>query len=839
MPKAKWIPLLAVFCLFVFDLTGAVVASPDVTPPVVDNADVDQPLSQTQKRSLVTSSTFTDAASFIPDQHAGLSLARQGRPVILYRDPNPPALLRVPPPRVFSTSRAQAATIHITYLPAGETVYTYNCLAWPNEAKTAFSYAASIWESLLTSSVTIEVDACWTDLGDSVLGSSSSNLVYNSSTSTYYQESLANALSGTNTDPADADMTIVYNSRFAWYYGTDGGVADGQMDFASVVLHEIGHGLGFGGSMTIDQYNNGYWGWGQVSDPAIYDRFTETGSGTPLLSLGNGTSTLGSVLTGGDIFFDGTHATQANGGLPPELYAPSPWKQGSSYSHLDYDTFNDSKNELMVWAIADGESIHSPGPVTLGLLEDVGWTIAETTPAPVVTSITPSQGPNEGTVHITDLSGSDFVSPTVTLTKSGEKDILGTNVTVVNASTLTCDFDLTGAAIGTWNVVVTNEDDQMDTLAGGFTVTAAPTSNVGIQKGVIGSDLKPGDALTFTLDITNTGTLTATNVVVTDVLPSEVVNPSFVSTLDITPTGAISYVWHLEPLAPGDNGRITIYGQVDPGLSGDFSFVNEATISDPDDITQDNNTSWVRIGNFEIEVYLPLVSKLFPPIPDTPILAEIINPEGDGSYHVDWSMTSWDHDYVLQEDDTANFISPATVFGPGFALGFYVSGQAPGTYYYRVRAINSLGGRSPWSNMRSVVVRPKPRAGFWTGASMEFYVTPDQTVDEFAIYISVSNCGNYRIYDPEPVSITNSQFSDGGSFYYSGTFNTETTASGEAGLNQFYIPDCGYVSGGPFDWTATWQDSSQPAVVIDEAAVVSVTELPVAFAESHRLFSIE
>jgi uncharacterized repeat protein (TIGR01451 family) len=759
--------------------------------------------------------------------------------VVLYRDPNPPALLRVPPPRAFSTSSAQGATLHITYLPAGETVYAYTCAAWPSEAKTAFSYAASIWESLLTSSVTIEVDACWTELGDTVLGSSSSNLVYDSSTSTYYQESLANALSGTNTDPTDADMTIVYNSRFTWYYGTDGSVPDGQMDFASVVLHEIGHGLGFGGSMIVDQSANGYWGWGQVSDPAIYDRFTETGSGTPLLSLGNGTSTLGAALTGGNIFFDGTHAAQANGGLPPELYAPTTWKQGSSYSHLDYETFNDTENELMVWAIADGESIHNPGPVTQGLLEDLGWTIAGTTPAPVVESITPSQASNEGTVHITDLSGSDFISPTVKLTKSGEKDIPGTNVTAVNSSTLTCDFDLTGAAAGTWNVVVTNEDDQTDTLTDGFTVTAVPISNVGIYKDVIGSDLKPSDALTFTLTFTNTGTLTATNVVVTDVLPSEMVNPSFVSTLDITPTGTISYVWHVEPLDPGESGRITIYGQVDPGLSGDFSFVNEATIFDPDDTTPDNNTSRVRVGNVEIEVYLPLVSKLFPPIPDTPYLGEILNPDGDGSYRVDWSMTAWDHDYELQEDDTSNFISPATVFGPGFALSADISGQAPGVNYYRVRAINSLGGKSPWSNIQSVFVRTEPRPGFWTGASMEFYVTPDQSVDEFAIYISVSGCGNYRIYDPEPVSITNGRFSDGGSFYYSGTFNTETTASGEAGLNKFYIPDCGYVSGGPFDWTASWQDHSQPSLTIREAPGVSVIELPTGYAGSHRLFTIE
>jgi hypothetical protein len=63
----------------------------------------------------------------------------------------------------------------------------------------------------------------------------------------------------------------------------------------------------------------------------------------------------------------------ANGGSAVRIYAPGTWSSGSSYSHLNYATFNDTENELMVYAISSGEAIHDPGPVARGLLRDLGW----------------------------------------------------------------------------------------------------------------------------------------------------------------------------------------------------------------------------------------------------------------------------------------------------------------------------------------------------------------------------------------------------------------------------------------------------------------------------------
>jgi len=138
--------------------------------------------------------------------------------------------------------------------------------------------------------------------------------------------------------------------------------------------------------------------------------------------------------------------------------------------------------------------------------------------------------------------------------------------------------------------------------------------DVGITKQVIGGDFMPGDCITFTLTITNSGSEVAAHVVVTDIVPTEVLTPTFASTLALTPTGALSYTWDVEPLGAGGSGVITIYGQISPSLEIGFSFTNTATISDTEDNTPDNNidTSVVSVGG-EREVYLPLVIRNHPP----------------------------------------------------------------------------------------------------------------------------------------------------------------------------------------------------------------------------------
>jgi hypothetical protein len=144
-----------------------------------------------------------------------------------------------------------------------------------------------------------------------------------------------------------------------------------------------------------------------------------------------------------------------------------------------------------------------------------------------------------------------------------------------------------------------------------------------------------------------------------------------------------------------------------------------------------------------------------------------------------------------------------------------------GDYQWRVQA-QIDGVWKPYSAYQSFTLiadTQNPMAGFWQSTYDEFYVTPDQAyVDDFATYISVEGCGNYKITHTLPEPIVDNQFSFTGTFYANGTFNTTTTAQGTDGLTNFNIPGCGTVTGGPWPWSATWQDSSQPLVVLESEA---------------------
>ncbi|MBU1944348.1 MAG: hypothetical protein KKE36_11830 [Actinobacteria bacterium] len=99
-------------------------------------------------------------------------------------------------------------------------------------------------------------------------------------------------------------------------------------------------------------------------------------------------------------------------------------------------------------------------------------------PPPTVTSITPSSGHNTGTIAITDLAGQDFrLDPVVKLQMPEQSDINATDVRAVSSTKITCNFDLSGAVAGSWDVYVENDDGQNHTLPGAFEVLEYPPPN--------------------------------------------------------------------------------------------------------------------------------------------------------------------------------------------------------------------------------------------------------------------------------------------------------------------------------------------------------------------------
>ena len=306
---------------------------------------------------------------------------------VLIADPNV-VDFRVPPPNSFripNAELAQTANIIINFLPANssDTHWGDHAVSWPADVSNAFVYAASIWETIIGSSVPITIDAAWVDnLPSGVLGHSGALNNYRDFSGapragTFYPITLANALHGSDLDPAQPDIYMGFSSTYNWYAGTDGNTPNTKYDLASVVLHEICHGLGFSGSLRVDG-GVGKWWWANY--PVSYDTFAEDNSGKSLIDTSvypDNSVALANALTSTKVYFNGAAANAANGGGRVKLYCPSSWKSGSSYSHLD-EIFNGTANALMTYSIGKGEAVHSPGPVTEGLLADIGWSTKTT-----------------------------------------------------------------------------------------------------------------------------------------------------------------------------------------------------------------------------------------------------------------------------------------------------------------------------------------------------------------------------------------------------------------------------------------------------------------------------
>lgn len=253
---------------------------------------------------------------------------------------------------------------------------TVNYNGFTPEAQAAFQYAVDIWASLLTSSVSIVVDATWEDLPGNTLGSAGPNFSFINfsgapEADTYYPAPLADKLAGFDLNPGEPDIVASFDSGTDWYLGTDANPGFNQFDFVSVVLHELGHGLGVVGSSNVD---GGVGSIGFGGNPFIYDTFVENGSGTSILSFTNNSTSLATQLESGNLFWNGAEAVNADGGTNPGIFAPDPYEPGSSFSHWDESYFPaGNSNSLMTPYIGFQEAIHDPGAVTLGLMSDIGW----------------------------------------------------------------------------------------------------------------------------------------------------------------------------------------------------------------------------------------------------------------------------------------------------------------------------------------------------------------------------------------------------------------------------------------------------------------------------------
>jgi hypothetical protein len=277
--------------------------------------------------------------------------AEPGTPVPLVLAPGGNVQTVVQDDAAAARPRTAAATARITVTYHGFTA----------AAQASFQRAVNTWAANITSAVPVTVDATFAALPTGVLGQAGpGNLLRNfpnaPRTNVWYAEWAANKFAGRQLVPGTPDIIATFSSsRPDWNFST-AAAPTGKIDFQSVVLHELGHGLGFLGAGRV----TGATGSVRLSgSPTVYDRHTVNAAGTGLLSVADNSAALKSALTSNAIFM-----TLPGVAGKFKLYAPSTFQPGSSYSHLDEASFpRGNANSLMTPAIASGETIRTLGRV--------------------------------------------------------------------------------------------------------------------------------------------------------------------------------------------------------------------------------------------------------------------------------------------------------------------------------------------------------------------------------------------------------------------------------------------------------------------------------------------
>lgn len=254
----------------------------------------------------------------------------------------------------------------------GKSEFVVTCTNFPEEAKEAFLYAVSIWESLISSAVPLTIQASWGPMEENLLACGKPATFHMNFegalvSDVYYPVALAEKLRGRDMNSGQNDIVCTFNEAAPWYFGLDGNTPETSYDFVTAALHEIAHGLGFAGFFKGNG-NMGYFNNGNDL-PAIYDYFIFNLLNQQLADksvFSRPSESLHGELTSGNLKFQ-TVVAEAGTQDIPYVFAPEEWTDGASIYHLV------SGNGLMdPWAMK-GRAIHHPGEKVMDILAELGW----------------------------------------------------------------------------------------------------------------------------------------------------------------------------------------------------------------------------------------------------------------------------------------------------------------------------------------------------------------------------------------------------------------------------------------------------------------------------------
>lgn len=295
--------------------------------------------------------------------------------------------------QILEKATKKSLATNIPSVSTSEFVITYE-VPPPANVKAVFEQAAATWANFLKSDIPIRIYVKWRPLASGVLGSAGAyssvrNFVGANRLNTWYPIALAEKMGHANLNGTESDIIATFNSDFPdWFIGTNGVPTNNQIDLYSVVLHEIGHGLGFIGQIQADVTSNSTSlataGYGY---PGIFDQFIFDNKNKLLvdsLAYKNNSNQLFKQIISDSLYLKSPSVLRNNTGNSARLYAPKPTQrnptnplgyiEGSSVYHVDQNTYPPGNiNALMTPQIARGEITAQLGPVVKGIFNDLGW----------------------------------------------------------------------------------------------------------------------------------------------------------------------------------------------------------------------------------------------------------------------------------------------------------------------------------------------------------------------------------------------------------------------------------------------------------------------------------
>ena len=245
----------------------------------------------------------------------------------------------------------------------------------PSTYHAAINAAVDVWSQNFVSQVPVKIKVFWERQSSAeILASASPGKFHNNfknipDNDLWYASALADAIAGEDIEPTIQEVTIRINSNNGpmLYLGTDGNCPSNKYDLVSMILHEMGHGLGFLSNADYDDL----YGYGSIQQPTPFDAYAQLPDGRRLMDLDSPSLELGEAMTQ-PLVWSGANGIRANNGIKPLLYTPSPYERGSSVSHLDEATFaNSERDAVMSPNLKRGEVFHLPGPLLIAMFEDL------------------------------------------------------------------------------------------------------------------------------------------------------------------------------------------------------------------------------------------------------------------------------------------------------------------------------------------------------------------------------------------------------------------------------------------------------------------------------------